>query len=52
MGKRKGYSYGAGIIWYKRYGARGNMLNPDRPLIIKLKISETRMQADLKKKQV
>jgi hypothetical protein len=28
------------------------ILNPDRPLIIKLKISETRVQADLKKKQV
>ncbi len=26
------------------------MLNPDRLLIIKLKISETRMQADPKKK--
>jgi hypothetical protein len=41
---------GRKYVNFKKVG--GNILNPDRPLIIKLKISETRMQAYLKKKQV
>jgi hypothetical protein len=40
---------GRKYVNFKKVGG-GNILNPDRPLIIKLKISETRMQAYLKKK--
>ena len=36
----------------RNFSKSGDILNPGRPLIIKLKISETRMLMDLKKKQV